>query len=243
MKRYIKNISRILIILMMMFLVGCGAANNQSTNKSEATSTENTVINKKDVSKEVKVDKTQVKETKNEQSKQTTKVKKVDDSKKKTDNKVNKNEKVKVVEKKDISKNTTKTTANKVNKAPTKDNTFLLVISQESKGYTGKAPKIIFKKKIAISGNKSAMTYLRDNCDIRDKGGFIYEVNGIHNIYPIPKSKKTEEQKNLKILGIDWFLYVNGKKTSVGANDVYPKQNDELLLDIHEWDKRELSDR
>ncbi|MBU5485609.1 DUF4430 domain-containing protein [Clostridium sp. MSJ-11] len=122
-----------------------------------------------------------------------------------------------------------------------KKDSFTLIIAKESKGYTGKEPEILVEKDVEISEDKNAMTYLRENSDIRDKGGFIYEINEIRSIYPIPASKKTDEQKKLGVLGVDWFIYLNGEKTSVGANDVYLNPGDELLLDYHEWDKREFS--
>ncbi len=117
---------------------------------------------------------------------------------------------------------------------------FTIMVSMEKKGYTGKDIEILEEKNITIVEGKSAMEYLRDNFEARDKGGFIFEIEGIHNKYPIPESQKTEEQKKNKIMGIDWFIYLNDEKTSVGANDIYPKENDQLLFDIHEWDKREF---
>lgn len=118
---------------------------------------------------------------------------------------------------------------------------FTLIIAKDAKGYTGKDKEILAEKELEIKDNTNAMTYLRDNFDMKEKGGFIYEIMEVHNIYPIPSSQKTEEQKKNKVLGIDWFVYLNGKKTSVGANDVYPENGDELFFDFHEWDKREFA--
>lgn len=122
-----------------------------------------------------------------------------------------------------------------------KEDTFTMIIAKELKGYTDKESEIIDEVEVKISENKNAMTYLRENFDMKDKGGFIYEISEIHNIYPIPESKKTPEQKELGVLGVDWFIYLNDKKTPVGANDVYPVKGDVLLFDFHEWDKREFS--
>jgi|GEM_PF-4265864 len=36
---------------------------------------------------------------------------------------------------------------------------------------------------------------------MKNKGRFIYEISEIHNIYPIPESKKTPGQKELGVLG------------------------------------------
>lgn len=117
---------------------------------------------------------------------------------------------------------------------------FTLTIAKNSKGYTGKDKEILAEKELEIKENTNAMTYLRDNFDMKEKGGFIYEIMEIHNKYPIPSSEKTEEQKKNKVLGIDWYIYINGKKAPVGANDVYPVDGDKLLFDFHEWDKREF---
>lgn len=84
------------------------------------------------------------------------------------------------------------------------------------------------------------MDYLRENMDVSDKGGFICSINGYENLSPIPKSKMTEEQKKNNVMGIDWFIYVNDEKVSKGTNDIYPKKGDKIILDLHDWDKREM---
>lgn len=118
---------------------------------------------------------------------------------------------------------------------------FTFIVSKDMKGKISKKPQILLKKQIKISKDKNAMTYLRENCTVIENGGFIKSINGNHNLYPIPSSKKTEEQKKNKILGIDWFIYLNEKKSSVGVNDIIPIKGDILHLDIHEWDKSEFS--
>lgn len=123
------------------------------------------------------------------------------------------------------------------------ENFFTVIISKEAKGYTEKEIETVAEKKVKVEKEKNAMTYLRDNFEIKEKGGFIHEIEGIHNVYPIAKSKMTEEQKKNNILGIDWFLYLNDEKTKVGANDLYLESGDVLRIDFHEWDKREFSSK
>ncbi|KAJ50357.1 hypothetical protein BD780_000516 [Clostridium tetanomorphum] len=244
-----KSIPVIILFLICFFTIGCGGkktsdstSNNSSTVISidkDNTKNNNGQSSEKEEkaqqlsSKELKGKEENIKDNlKTEKNKINTSTNLSNGINKNLSNPSQSNEKKHSIEKSKIQKQSSNT-ADK--------NTFTLIIAKELKGYTGKDSEILVKKQIHIEGNKSAMTYLRENSQIRDKGGFIYEINGIHNLYPIPASKKTPEQKKLKIMGIDWFIYLNGKKTSTGANDVYPKPGDELLLDIHEWDRRELA--
>ncbi|GAA0124481.1 hypothetical protein UT300019_03830 [Clostridium sp. CTA-19] len=121
------------------------------------------------------------------------------------------------------------------------EDTFTMIIGKDIKGYTGKSPQQVKELTLKVEDGKNAMTYLRENTVMQENGGFIFEIDGIHNFYPIPENQKTPEQKANGILGIDWFIYLNDKKTPVGANDVYVKKGDILLFDFHEWDKREFS--
>ncbi|CAM2839825.1 DUF4430 domain-containing protein [Hathewaya histolytica] len=128
-----------------------------------------------------------------------------------------------------------------VNPAKKPDETFTLVISKNTKSYTGGNPQVLLKKQLKIQSGKSLMSYLRENSSVIDEGGFIKSINGTRSLYPIPNSKKTADQKKNGIMGIDWFIYSNGSKISVGANDLYPKNGDVILFDFHEWNKGEFS--
>ena len=99
------------------------------------------------------------------------------------------------------------------------EDTFTMIIGKDIKGYTGKSPQQVKELTLKVEDGKNAMTYLRENTVMQEKGGFIFEIDGIHNFYPIPENQKTP----------------------VGANDLYVKKGDILLVDFHEWDKRELS--
>ncbi|HBF77410.1 MAG TPA: hypothetical protein DEF85_04630 [Clostridiaceae bacterium] len=124
--------------------------------------------------------------------------------------------------------------------AKNSNTTFNLIVSKNLKGYFGEKSEVIFKKDIEVSEKKSLMDYLRENTNVSDKGGFICSINGYENLSPIPKSKMTEKQKKNNVMGIDWFVYVNGEKVGKGTNDIYPKKGDKIILDLHEWDKREM---
>ncbi|WP_125152138.1 DUF4430 domain-containing protein [Clostridium rectalis] len=234
MKKFKKILPILILVIMSISIVGCKNKENSDKNLTKPTSI---------------VSKNQQKNESKKESEKNSSVKKDNKSLKKRDkenkNKSTVNSKEKDIKKESSSKSvnvnkTKKVTASKALETKKDNKTFTLVVGKNIKGYTGKSQEIILKKRIDISENKSAMTYLRENLDLRDEGGFIYEINGVHNLYPIPMSQKTEQQKKLKIMGIDWFIYINGKKASVGANDLYPKSGDEILLDYHEWDKREL---
>lgn len=127
-----------------------------------------------------------------------------------------------------------------VKKVQPKKNTFTLIIAKNMKSYTGGKAETIVKKSIEIKGKKSAMDYIRDNSSMIEKGGFISSINGIEGVFNIPDSKKTEEQKKNGVMGISWFIYLNDKKAVKNANDIFPVKGDTILIDYHEWDKREF---
>ena len=110
--------------------------------------------------------------------------------------------------------------------AAKKSETFTLLVTQDKKS------KEIINKKIEISSKKSLMDFLKKEASVIEDGGFVKSINDISSI---ASSKLTAEQKKAGVLGVDWFIYVNGKKTSVGAYDVYPKSNDIVNLDYREW--------
>lgn len=110
-------------------------------------------------------------------------------------------------------------------------NTFSLVVSNNGSE--------IIDKKIKIEKGKSAMDYLKGNASIEDKSGFI---NGINGISSVPLSSLSESKRKNDILGIDWFIYLNGEKTRMGANGVYPKEGDVLKFLYREWDWKDLMD-
>jgi hypothetical protein len=107
-----------------------------------------------------------------------------------------------------------------------KKDSFTLSITEN------KGSKVILNKKIDISLKKPLMEYLKAEASVIEEGGFIKSINGISSI---SASKLTSEQKKAGVLGVDWFVYVNGKKALVGAYDVFPKSGELINLDFKEW--------
>ena len=131
---------------------------------------------------------------------------------------------------------TTKKSTSQSNTVIKKQNTvskyFTLKITRDS----GKS--VILNKKIVISGNNSAMYYLRKNANVEDNGGFIEAINGLKTV---SQANLSSDLKSQGIMGIDWFIYLNNKKTSCGINDVYPKNGDTLNLDYKAWTYKDLA--
>ena len=249
MKKKYKMLISVIISFIILACVGCITNNKLENNNNNRTKIESKLEEKnekvenkeKTNRKEEKVKKqeNEVKKQKNEVNKQEKSELNVDSDE---DNQLSKEKAAKesiVVEKQKETIEKKEANLNQDNKLD--ESKFTMIVTRESKGYTGKNQEVIGEFTLKIDNNKSAMTYLRENVSIKETGGFIYEINGIHNLYPIPESEKTVEQKEKNILGIDWFIYLNGEKTSLGANDVYPKEGDILLIDFHEWDNREFS--
>lgn len=95
----------------------------------------------------------------------------------------------------------------------------------------------IVNKNLKILDKKSVMYYLRENAKVKDKNGFICEINGI-------KRKEFNEltEKEIKdgYLSADWFIYVNGKRANVGANDIRIKEKDTINVAYEKWDYTSL---
>ncbi|MBU5485610.1 cell wall-binding repeat-containing protein [Clostridium sp. MSJ-11] len=114
----------------------------------------------------------------------------------------------------------------------TGSDSFTLVISK------GNGSSELKKETLKIKDNNNAMNYLKSIASVTEKGGLITGIDGISN-----KTLKelSEEQRKRGIIGEDWFIYLNGSKTSEGADGVYPKAGDTLKFDYHEWDWRDLA--
>jgi hypothetical protein len=109
---------------------------------------------------------------------------------------------------------------------------FTLIVSRN------KGADVLINKKITIVDKKSVLDYLRDYASVIDEGGFI---KGINDFKTIPSTELTAEQKKAGILGVDWFLYQNDKKTGYGAADIYPENGDVIQLDYKEWTYKDLA--
>lgn len=97
---------------------------------------------------------------------------------------------------------------------------------------------VILNKKIAMNGSKSAMYYLEKSANVEDNGGFIQAINGLRSV---SEANLTSDEKSRGIMGIDWFIYLNNKKTGCGINDIYPKKGDILNLDYKAWTYKDMA--
>ncbi|MGG7162254.1 cell wall-binding repeat-containing protein [Clostridium ihumii] len=110
-----------------------------------------------------------------------------------------------------------------------KSDEFSLIISNDGTE--------ILNKNLKVDSKKSAMQYLKENADIKVSNGFIYQIN---NLKSKPLKNLSEDERKEGYLGADWFIYLNGKKTPVGANDVKVKAGDKLEFEYRRWDWHDL---
>lgn len=106
-----------------------------------------------------------------------------------------------------------------------------LIISKEG------SKDIIFDKKIKTLPGKNALQILKENANVYEVGGFIKEINGIASI---PQNELSNEDVQKGILGYDWFIYLNGQKTKIGAKDIILKDGDTLNFDYKGWTLKDL---
>lgn len=95
----------------------------------------------------------------------------------------------------------------------------------------------ILSKEVKIENNKKAMDYLKACTSVVDRKGLITEIDSIGNV---SIGELSLEQREGGVLGIDWFIYLNGEKTDKGAKGITPKPGDILNFDFHEWDWHEM---
>lgn len=87
--------------------------------------------------------------------------------------------------------------------------------------------ELIVNKDIYINPDISVIELLEENCEIETAygGGFVNAINGLKSGFTGKKNKKK----------IDWFYYVNGMLSQVGADDYCLKNNDVVIWDYHDW--------
>ncbi|WP_411678827.1 cell wall-binding repeat-containing protein [Clostridium thailandense] len=112
------------------------------------------------------------------------------------------------------------------------DKTFTMTITKNNQSSTIKSFTMTIDKD---KTNENAMEYLKSVCKVTELqgAGFINGIDGLLNVFLKDLPIKDREAG---YYGIDWFVYLNGKITSVGAPGVYPKEGDKLNFDYHEWD-------
>jgi hypothetical protein len=123
----------------------------------------------------------------------------------------------------------------------TLSNTFTLIVSNGSKGCLNGKGKILLKKELNTNGKKDVLAFLKENAEVLETGGFVKYINGLKSMYPVPGAQMTEILKAKGVMGVDWFIYLNNKKTLVGASAIYPKKGDVIMFDYHYWNKDEFN--
>ncbi len=106
------------------------------------------------------------------------------------------------------------------------DNTVGIVKLQVTKDF---AQETIFAKNLKIDSSKSVMNILQDNLQVDTAygGSFINSINGMKSGYTNTSGDKKQK--------MDWFYYVNGIMTAVGAGDYIPVKGDNIWWDYHSW--------
>ncbi len=92
---------------------------------------------------------------------------------------------------------------------------------------------------IKLDGNKNALDYLKSISQVAELQGPGF-INGIDGLINVKLENLSTEKRKQGILGIDWFIRLNGELTKTGAPGVHPKAGDTLNFDYHEWDWRAL---
>lgn len=85
----------------------------------------------------------------------------------------------------------------------------------------------ISKKIVDFSEDLNVIEVMEENFDIETAygGGFINAISGLKSGFTGKKEKKK----------VDWFYYVNGILSDIGAEDYYLKPNDIVIWDYHDW--------
>ncbi|AOY77662.1 DUF4430 domain-containing protein [Clostridium formicaceticum] len=85
----------------------------------------------------------------------------------------------------------------------------------------------IFDEIIQLEVQTSVMDLLNQHLDIETEygGGFVNGINGLISGY----TNTAEKEKS------DWFYFINGIMTSVGATEYFPTDQDSIWWDYHSW--------
>lgn len=118
---------------------------------------------------------------------------------------------------------------------PPNGNAFTLIVTKNN------GSKTLKSKVLNVEEGKNAMEYLKSVSEVTELQGpgFINGIDGLLNVFT---NDLSTEKRKAGILGIDWFIYLNGSLTKTGALGVQPKAGDTLNFDYHEWDWHSLMD-
>jgi len=81
---------------------------------------------------------------------------------------------------------------------------------------------------VAVKESTNVMEIMKENYEIETAygGSFVNAIDGLKSGFTGNKEKKSK---------IDWFYYINGILTHVGAEDYYLKSGDTVIWDYHDW--------
>ncbi len=81
---------------------------------------------------------------------------------------------------------------------------------------------------IPLNENTSVMEIMEENYEVETAygGGFVNAVDGLKSGFTRNKDKRRKT---------DWFYYINGMLTQVGAKNYYLKPGDTIIWDYHNW--------
>ncbi|QZY55699.1 DUF4430 domain-containing protein [Crassaminicella profunda] len=84
------------------------------------------------------------------------------------------------------------------------------------------------EKAVDVAKDTTVIEVMEENFNIETAygGGFINGIDGLKSEFTGLKKKKK----------IDWFYYVNGILSEVGADEYYLNPNDLVIWDYHDWD-------
>lgn len=90
----------------------------------------------------------------------------------------------------------------------------------------------IFSKEIIIEPGETAMDALKKNLDVKCSytDGYVESINDIKSTYSGANGEKN-----------DWFYYVNGMLSAIGASDYTLNPGDKERWDFHSWDSDRMT--
>ncbi|NMA95041.1 MAG: DUF4430 domain-containing protein [Clostridiales bacterium] len=89
---------------------------------------------------------------------------------------------------------------------------------------------VIFDELLTVDADSSVIDILIDNLDVKTEhgGGFIRSIEGLESGF-IDSAKGNKSR-------IDWFYFVNGISSNIGAGDYVLASGDIVWWDYHQWD-------
>lgn len=96
----------------------------------------------------------------------------------------------------------------------------------------------IASKNFKLEKDKNLIDYLKTMANIEISDGFVVGIDQYTN-------KKlcdlTDNQRKNGVLGVDWFIYINGNKSPVGISGIKISEKDVISFDYRQWDWHEIA--